>query len=139
MIMSRHICLDIRDTVHFNMLQSKNTDDYHELITGTKQEEHSVVAFQTLHDNFDLDQMAKINVLFRADLKKYVVTDGVHRLSILIHKGIITNSVPIKMLNITYDSPSVQLIKNLLNTTTQYGLYNGWSNRIPYHGLQLGN
>lgn len=136
---NEHMCLDVRDTVHFNMLRSKNTDDYNELITRTKQEEHSVATFQTLHDKFDLDQMTKIDVLFRKDLKKYVVTDGVHRLSILIHKGIIKNSVPIKMLNITYDSSSIQLINSLLNSTTQYGLYNGWNNRIPYHGLHLGN
>jgi hypothetical protein len=134
-----HTCMHVRDTIHFNMLQNNCVDDYHKLITDTNQEEHSVETFRLLHDTFNPEQMPKIDVVFRADLGKYVVTDGVHRLSILVHKGIVTDSVPLKMLNITYDLASEQLIQNLLNSTTQYEQYNGWYNRIPYHGLHLGS
>ena len=44
--------------------------------------------------------MNKINLYYDFETNKYIINDGLHRLSILLFKNIITNTVPIKYLKL---------------------------------------
>ena len=95
-----HNILHIKDTINYKALLSNNYDVYHEYVTVTKQKEHSVDNYKNLLTNFDISKMKPIVVQFVPSINKFIIRDGVHRLSILIFKKIINNEVPIKYLNI---------------------------------------
>ena len=110
----KHIILTsfhIKDTIHYNALIKNNYKDYKLYIEMTDQKEHSVDKFLNLKNNFDINKMEKICVEYLFDKGKYFVTDGVHRLSILLFKQIITDSIPMKYLEIKYDSKNNRFYK----------------------------
>ena len=100
-----------KDTIHYNALTKDDYTDYKSYIEMTDQKEHSVDKFLNLKNNFDINKMEKICVEYLFDKNKYFVTDGDHRLSILLFKRIITDSIPIKYLEIKYDSKTIDFIK----------------------------
>jgi SAM-dependent methyltransferase len=67
--------------------------------------------------------------------------DGVHRLSILKYNNIISDCVPLELLEITYDNNTINEIKEMLSKTTQKSFYNGWNNRTTYgyHSFNISN
>lgn len=95
-----HYILHIEDTIHYNALISNNYKKYEEYIKTTLQKEHSVDIFLNLKNNFDVIKMAKIKVQYNYEKNKYIIQDGVHRLSVLLHKNLINNNIPIKYLDI---------------------------------------
>ena len=90
----------IKDSIHYNALITNNYENYGEYIYTTNQKEHSVDIFLNLKRDFDVNKMKKIKVLYNFEKNKYFIQDGVHRLSILLYKKIISDSVPIKYLDI---------------------------------------
>jgi len=95
-----HLALDLRDSIHYHSLRSENYEEYNELITTTKQKEHTKLGFQLLNLNFDPEIMPRIRVKWDRSINRYVILDGVHRASILLHKGIVTDSFPARFLEI---------------------------------------
>ena len=89
---SVHYLFKVKDSIHYNSLISGDYSDYIKLIQSTNQQEHCLDSFLILKENFDLDffsdESNKIHLQLHPFLKKYVVTDGVHRLSILLYNGI---------------------------------------------------
>jgi hypothetical protein len=137
---SPHYLFHINQTIHYQALVKNNYDDYNNYTV--KQSDHNESNFNKLRDNFDIDNMNKISVTFNNIIKKYIVTDGIHRLCLMLYNNIINNnSIPVEFLNIVYDDDSIDDIKNNLQSTTSQTYYNGWNNRTQfgYHGFNIGN
>tara|TARA_B100000900_G_scaffold409495_1_gene425528 strand:+ start:1313 stop:1540 length:228 start_codon:yes stop_codon:yes gene_type:complete len=73
---------------------------YNHYVTVTKQKEHSVENYKKLIENFDVNKLNKIKVRFNSHINKFIVCDGVHRLSILLFKNIIKDKIPFQYLDI---------------------------------------
>ena len=89
----------VKDTIHYNALINDNYKNYEEY-RKTTQKEYSIDYLKNLKNNFDINKMKKIKVKYNFEKNKYIVKDGVHRLSILLYKNIINDNVPIKYLDI---------------------------------------
>lgn len=87
-----HYFFEVKNSIHYKSLISGDYSDYVKLIETTNQKEHSLDSFLQLKNNFSVDalleQNNKIILEYQSILNKYVVTDGVHRLSILLYNGI---------------------------------------------------
>lgn len=90
----------IKDSIHYNALVRNDYNNYEKYIITTNQKEHSVKNFLNLKNNFNLNSMKKIKILYNFEKNKYFIEDGVHRLSLLLYKKMINDKVPIKYLNI---------------------------------------
>ena len=138
-----HHCFSIFDTIHYNSLLKDNYDLYNNLIINTKQHEHSEQIFKKLINNFDINKMNKINLEYNETLDKYIVTDGVHRICILLFKNLFTERIPVNYFNIIYPQSIITNINNLITLTTQNNHYNGWNNNRPnvngYHSINIHN
>lgn len=133
---------DIRDTIHYKALVNNNFDMYNLYLDSTRQPEHSLDIFLNLKENFDIKKMKKIIINYEIEKRKYFIIDGVHRFSILLFKNIINDSIPLEYLEITYDSKSINLIKNQLSNTKNKKHYNGWDNKrgqYGYHSFNIFN
>lgn len=135
-----HYIFNIQDCIHYNSLITNNFEDYINLLKNTKQPEHSLEKFLKLKEEFNLDKLDKIECLYDSKLDKFIVLDGVHRMSILLFLGY--KDIDIKYINIRLGN---DLIKNLNNrikeTTTQIKLYNNWNNTYfnGYHSFDIYN
>jgi hypothetical protein len=131
--------VDIEDSIHYNAIKTNDYDIYNDLMHVTKQKEHTEENFKNLIQSWDENKCEKINLDY--DGKVFTVTDGVHRLSAMKHLGLITNSLPLKYVNITYEPNTVNEIEKLLKETTGIVHYNGWNNRTTYgyHSLNIFN
>ena len=106
----------IRDTIHYKALIKNKYEDYEYYIKTTSQKEHSLKSFLNLWDNFDLNKMDKIKVVYNFEKNRYFIKDGVHRLSILLYKKlIINNCIPIKYMDIENNSCFYQCSRNWNN------------------------
>lgn len=95
-----HTIVHIKDTINYRALCENNFDMYNHYVTLTKQKEHSVENYKKLIEHFDINKLSKIKVKFNSRINKYIVCDGVHRLSILLFKNIIKDKISIKYLDI---------------------------------------
>lgn len=93
-------CFHIKDSIHYNSLVNNNYKNYEEYVSISGQKEHNLNIFLDLMNNFDISKMKKINILYCFKKNKYLIQDGVHRLSILLYKKIINDTVPLKFLDI---------------------------------------
>ena len=110
-IIGVHTCFHIEDSINYKSLINDNFNIYNKLITDTKQREHNIDIYKNLLNNFDITKMDLIQVEYESKIKKYIVTDGIHRLSILLFKKIINDNVPLKYLNIKYTDSIIDNIK----------------------------
>ena len=85
--------------------------------------------------------MQPIILEYNSTINKYIIRDGVHRLSILLFKNIFTSLIPLKYFNIKYDNKTIQNIKQKLITTTENKYDNDWNNRTTfgYHSFNIYN
>jgi 2-polyprenyl-3-methyl-5-hydroxy-6-metoxy-1,4-benzoquinol methylase len=136
-----HHVFHVKDSIHYNAIKTNDFTLYAHLIKSTNQLEHSVEIYKKLLETFSLTEMPLINITLDPLLKTYIVTDGIHRLSIMLLKGIITDTVPLKYLNITIDNDTINDFKKHLTKTTEKNHYNGWNNRtnFGYHSFNLYN
>ena len=93
-----HYLFHIRDSIHYNSLNNKNFDRYKRYLDTTTQPEHSVDNFINLFNKFDINKIERINVKYNHRFKKYIIHDGVHRLSIMIYKQILKETIKEKYL-----------------------------------------
>jgi hypothetical protein len=96
-----HKIFNIKDTIHYKSLVSNNYNDYIEYIKYTNQKEHSLNIFLDLIKNFDINKINKIYIYYVFNTNKYVIADGLHRLSILLFKNIFKDEIPLKYLKIS--------------------------------------
>jgi len=136
-----HHIFDIEDSIHYNALKTNDYTFYSYYVTTTNQYEHSVEKFKDLLNNFSLKNMEPIKIKFNNKLKKYIIIDGVHRLSLLVFKKYINTAIDLKYLEITYDNTSINDIKQKLSNTTNQTFYNNWNNRshFGYHSFNISN
>ena len=97
-------CFHIKDSIHYKALITNNFLNYGRYVTVTDQKEHSIKIFSNLKDNFDIEKMKKIRAVYDFKTNKYIIHDGVHRLSLLVYKNIITDKIPLKYLNLTQNN-----------------------------------
>ena len=137
---STHFFFKITDSIHYNTLLTQDYSTYDSLIKITDQKEHSINNYKKLQKEFNINKINKIKLKYNFKFKKYIIEDGVHRLSILLFKNIITDSINIKYLDIQYDKETINAIKKELKNTIHKQHYNGWSNRCEYgyHSYILG-
>lgn len=131
-----HDIVDLRDSIHYKSLQSNNYKLYDRYVKETQQTEHSLVNFTDLVNNFDETKMDPIRATYVWSVGKYVITDGVHRASILLAKN---RHIKFSQIKLTYDEQTLENVSKLLLSTTNYVVCTGWNNRIPYHTIKLGD
>ena len=131
--------VDIEDTIHYNAIKTQDYDIYNDLMYVTNQKEHTEENFKKLIQNWDENKCEKIDLVYNGEI--FIVFDGVHRLAAMKYLGLISDSIPLKYVNITYESNIVNEIGNLLKETTGTIHYNGWNNRTTYgyHGFNIFN
>lgn len=95
-----HKIFNIKDTIHYKSLVSNNYNDYIEYIKYTNQKEHSLNIFLDLIKNFDINKINKIYIYYVFNTNKYVIADGLHRLSIILFNNIFKEEIPLKYLKI---------------------------------------
>jgi len=97
----RHLLLHITDSIHFNTLIIDDFGKYNSMLQEHPQPEHSAHTFKELLNSFSLEKMDKIKIKYDGNIKKYIIVDGVHRLSILVFKDLLeNNNIPSKYLEI---------------------------------------
>ena len=107
--------IHITKSIPYLTLTTGDFSLYEEFVKSTRQDEHTVKNFKFLINNFDCNIMKKINVYYQKKEMNYIVADGVHRLSLLIYKKIISDCVPLTLLNIRYDKMIIKLFTKFLN------------------------
>lgn len=95
-INGQHLYIDVRDTIHYKALMNNDFKLYDKLVKYTFQREHSTNNFKKLIAGFSVHKMKLITVSAKNGLNKPAITDGVHRLSILIFKKIINEDTDIR-------------------------------------------
>jgi hypothetical protein len=133
--------LPIEDSIHYNALCINNFETYERWVRLTTQSEHSTEVFQKLNGEFSLEKMKPIDVNVYEHSKYFWVQDGIHRLAILKHKGLIKDSIPFQYLNIIFFERVQDILRNALRKTVGGSHYNGWHNRseFGYHSFDLFN
>ena len=138
-----HHCFNIFDTIHYNALIKNKYDIYNKLVVDTKQFEHSVDIYQYLLKNFDINKMDKIKLTYDSKLNKYIITDGIHRICIILFKELFKDKIPIKYFDINYPQDIIKNITKLITLTTETKHYNGWNNNRKnvngYHSIDIYN
>lgn len=90
----------LQDSIPYTTLLNNDLTRYELYVTSLNKTEHSIENFLNLKEHFDINKMEKIKVRYDFERNKYFIEKGLHRLSILLYKNIINNTVPIKYLNI---------------------------------------
>lgn len=135
-----------------HVLQTGIWDEYNEYITLCNHKEHTREIFEKLVTEFNILKMEPIEVSWNGQY--FVVNNGAHRLAILMHKGIIMDSIPIYWLKNNgkiiekWDANSIDIpeevikqVSSLLGSTVGYSFSNGWNNRTQhgYHSFTIKN
>lgn len=134
-----HDILHLTDTINYKAVINDDYEIYEKYVSN--QPEHSVKVFKSLSNNFDMNKMDKIKIEYVASIDKYIIRDGVHRLSLLLHKKIYKNKIPLKHFNIVFNHNIVTEIKKKLMITTGKVHNNGWHNNTTfgYHSFNISN
>jgi hypothetical protein len=138
---SVHCYVNIKDSIHYKSLCSNDFTMYNHYISTSIQPEHSEQVFRKLIDNFDITQMKPIKIVYNFKRRCYVIVDGVHRLSILVFKGLIQDTVPLEYLDIEFDKDTLVFLQSKLKKPVGVIHYNGWNNRTEYgyHSFNIYN
>jgi len=94
LFMNPHHLFKIEDSIHYKALLSGDYKIYNKLIKSTKQAEHSEPLFKELKNNFNKLRLNKnkIKVIYNNNLKKYIIQDGCHRISVIKANGLDKNN-----------------------------------------------
>lgn len=134
---------DLRNSIPYQALLTRDFSRYADYVRKTGQKEHSPEAFLRLYNEFDLTQMPPIQLLYWEQIDRFSILDGVHRLSVLLQRHILTDTIPLDLLHINYPKETVQNLLLLLRKTTRECKYNGWKNSpaLPagYHSFSFAN
>jgi hypothetical protein len=131
--------VNVEDSVHYDALKTNDYKLYNTYISSWEQTEHSEENFKNLLRNWDVDKMEPLKLTLEFNL--LTIVDGVHRLA--IYKFLYNSErFPLKLLNISYPSHTLETIEKALISTTNTTHYNGWSNarmKYGYHSFNLHN
>lgn len=129
---------ELKDTIHYNALASNDYSLYLKYIEGLYDTlnlseidkktnvQNKYEYFKHLCDNFDIEKIGKFEIYPAWD--KFTIRDGLHRLSIMLHKGIITDEIPDEFITTRQMKIENELVKTVGNQ-----MYNGWhSSRTKY-------
>lgn len=128
-----------KHNLNLHVLKTGIWDEYNEYTTLCNHKDHSQEIFQRLLDTFDINKVEPIKVTWNGSY--FIVEDGCHRLALMMYKGIITDSIPLKYLSITINKDLINQLQKLLQSTTGYSVGHGWNNRTTngYQSLQFHN
>ena len=131
--------LHLTDTINYKALINDDYEIYEKYVS--EQPEHSLETFKSLFDNFDINKMNKIKIEYMASIDKYIIRDGIHRMSILLHKKIYKDKIPLKHFDIVFSHNIIRKIKGELKKTTGKYHNNGWHNNTTfgYHSFNIFN
>lgn len=140
----KHHCFHIKESIHYEALSRNDYSFYDIYIKSTEQKEHSIDKFKELVGNFDISKMDKICLVYNNKLNKYVIIDGVHRLSYMVFSKLINDKIPLKYLDIKYPEETIDCIKEYLIKTTEKAYSNNWGNKrrgldYGYHSFNIYN
>jgi hypothetical protein len=130
--------LPIEHCIPFRALRTGDWDLYQEYLEVTKQTEvHSVNTFKALDASLTLETMTSIQANLYDHTNYYWVQDGIHRLCILLERGI--THIPLKHLDITVYEKAKEQVRTALRATVGHTHYNGWNNRLElgYHSFDF--
>ena len=134
---------DLRNSIPYQALLTRDFSHYADYVQKTGQKEHSPEAFLRLFNEFDLTKMPPIQLLYWEQIDRFSILDGVHRLSVLLQRKILTDTIPLELLRINYPKETVENLVLHLRKTTQEFKYNGWKNSpaLPagYHTFTFAN
>ena len=82
------------NSLHLYALQTNQWEEYEEYVTVTSQKDHSRQNFEALLNGFDSKKMEPIELRYDLETDSYIVEQGVHRLALLKHLGLIQNTLP---------------------------------------------
>jgi hypothetical protein len=131
---NNHFFFKLENTIHYEALISGNYETYNEYVSITYQSDHNLEKYMFLKNNWNLELCRPIKIRFDKKLNKFVVEDGVHRLSLLKYFGIIKDSIPFSFLDFKISNDDIETIDKALKATTTGTLYNGWNNKRCVHG-----
>ncbi len=103
---SPHFVFRIEDSIHYKCLINSNFSDYNSLLNTTMQSEHSIENYLELMKKFDINKLStnKIKLEWVDEIKKYIILDGCHRLSIIKYNKLDNNGyLPIEYFDIKND------------------------------------
>ena len=98
-----HHCMKIENTIPYKSVLLNDFELYGSWTTDTNQKEHTIDNYKQLIKNFDVSKINKIVLYFDKKNNKLFVHDGLHRISIMLYKNIITNFIPKNMIQIISD------------------------------------
>ena len=81
---------NIENSIHYQALVTKNFNQYNTLINKTNQLEHSQVKFLELYNILDIGFVRKNKIKLH---RNNYILDGLHRICILLHKGLIQDTL----------------------------------------------
>ena len=139
-----HHYMHIKDSINYEALSTNDYSFYDMYIKSTKQKEHSIERFKEIVENFDVSKMDKISLVYSNEFNKYVIVDGVHRLSYMVFSKLINDKIPLKYLDIKYPEETIDLLRDFLVKTTSKTYGNNWHNKreglkYGYHSFNIYN
>jgi len=140
--LNSHYFFDVKNCFIYRALLENDYEIYNKYIEYTNQKDHSEEKLKNLLENFEIEKMDKIDVVYNRKWKKFKVIDGTHRISILLFKNLISDKIPIEYLRIRYEDEEINQIKEVLRKTKNINYYNGWNNNrgdYGYHSYKIGN
>ena len=90
--------VNVKDSIHFKAITGNNYKGYNAYVKAAIQLEHNEYNFKRLLSEFDLNKMSKIKL--NKVIDNYYVSDGLHRISIILFKDLFPNGIPIKYFKI---------------------------------------
>lgn len=134
----------LKDTIHYKTVSTGNFDLYAEYMINQPYVKESVNSqeavqeriqnFKNLIENFDVNKIGQFAIQPLTD--EYVtITDGLHRLAIMLHKGIITDELPKD-----YVFSKTDLVKAELKKVFGNVMYNEWHMsrcEYAYHSFSI--
>lgn len=131
----------LQDTIHYKTLQTNDFALYKEYLThqpyvdDAEDVEKRTANFIDLCQNFDIEKCGKF-ILYR-HYDKYTIHDGLHRLAVMLHKGIIKDEIPDEFIITRQQQIENELVKTVGNV-----MYNDWHasrTKYGYHSFDICN
>jgi len=128
------------DTIHYKALQTGDFTNYLEYmevqpyINTNEQRQEKIDDFKRLVDDFDINKIGLFNLCHLFG-EYYTITDGLHRLAIMLHKGIITDEIPDE-----YFTNNTEMVKAELRKVIGNAMYNDWQisrSEFGYHSFDM--
>jgi SAM-dependent methyltransferase len=136
------LVMPIEETINFKAICSGEFQEYEKYIKSANQKEHSIQNFLKLDSEIKSLDEIKISLLYSSEIKKFLITDGLHRMCICLKNKLILDRLKEKNFDLYFDKTSIDSIKNEIKKTCGGSDETGaWYNRTEfgYHSFNIGN